>query len=200
MLTYLLRRHVERFLESKGLKAHDTSRGLAFYFPLDLIPDGKVRYRTPDDKPTWKQVTGESVKYGVHWHLSMLVNIDFGPPGFVRFKPYVCFSEGAEILIADPKRVAGIRRRFCKSWWNRHWRQLHQAFIAFLAGGDEIVVALDGTEALKLRGGLLQLQGARRLVGDTELDDVPDEPEEPDDDGIDDLDPAQFEPAEEDPA
>lgn len=201
MLTFLLRRHVERFLVSKGLKAHDTSRGLAFYFPLDLIPDGKVRYRTPDGKPTWKKVTGQSIKYKVHWHLSMLVNIDLGPPGFIRFKPYVCFSEGAGMPISDPKRVAGIRRRFCKSWWNRHWRQLQQAFVAFLAeGNDGIVVVLDGTEQLNLSGSLLQLQGARRLVGDTEFDDVPVEPEEPDDDLDDDLDPIGFEPDEEDAA
>ena len=200
MMTFLTRRHVERFLETKGLKAHDTSRGLAFYFPLDLIPDRKVRYRTPDGKQTWKQVTGRSEKRQLNWHLSMLVNIDLGPPGFIRFKPYICFSEGTGKPIDDPKRVAGIRRRFCKSWWNRHWRQLYQAFIAFLGGGEEMVIELDGTEVLKLSGGLLRLTGARRLVGDTELDDVPDEPEEPDDDDVDDLDPIQFEPDEEEDA
>lgn len=200
MLTFLLRRHVERYLESKGLKAHDTSRGMAFYFPLALIPDGKIRYRTPDGKPTWKQITGESVKYGVHWHLSMLVNIDLGLPGFIRFKPYICFSEADGTPIPDADKVTRIRRRFCKSWWNRHWRQLQQAFIAFLGDGDEIIVGLDGTEVLKLSSSLLQLTGARRLIGDTELDDVPDEPEEPDEDDLDDLDPSQFEPDEEDAA
>ncbi|TIV60725.1 toll/interleukin-1 receptor domain-containing protein [Mesorhizobium sp.] len=200
MLTFLLRRHVERFLVSRGLKAQDISRGLAFYFPLGLIPDGKVRYRTPDGKQTWKQVVGRSERRQLNWHLSMLVNIDLGPPGFIRFKPYICFSEGAEKLIDDPKRVAAIRRRFCKSWWNRHWRQLQQAFIAFLSGGEEIDVQLDGTEALKLSGKLLQLQGTRRLVGDTEFDDVPDEPDEPDDDEADEMDSALFEPDEEDAA
>src|SRR5690606_36000339 len=144
----------------------------AFYFPLGLIGDAKVRYRTHDGKQTWKQVIGRSEKRQLNWHLSMLVNIDLGPPGFIRFKPYICFSEGGEKLIADPKRVAGIRRRFCKSWWNRHWRQLQQAFIAFLGGGEEMAVELDGTEVLKLSGNLLQLTGVRRLVGDTELEDV----------------------------
>ncbi|TPI17197.1 toll/interleukin-1 receptor domain-containing protein [Mesorhizobium sp. B4-1-3] len=200
MLTFLLRRHVERFLVSRGLKAHEISRGLAFYFPLGLIPDGKVRYRTPDGKQTWKQVVGRSERRQLNWHLSMLVNIDLGPPGFIRFKPYICFSEGAEKLIDDPKRVAAIRRRFCKSWWNRHWRQLQQAFIAFLSDGEEIDVQLDGTEALKLSGKLLQLQGTRRLVGNTEFDDVPDEPDEPDDDEEDETDSALFEPDEEDAA
>jgi hypothetical protein len=200
MVTFLLRRHVERYLESKGLKVHDTSRGMAFYFPLDLVPGGKIRYRTPNGKPTWKQVTGQSVKYGVHWHLSMLVNVDLGPPGFIRFKPYICFSEADGTPIAVLDKVTRIRRRFCKSWWNRHWRQLQQGFIAFLGGGDEIVVKLDGTEILKLSGNLLQLTGARRLVGDMEFDDVPDEPEEPEDDDIDDIDAIQFDPDDEEDA
>jgi hypothetical protein len=59
---------------------------------------------------------------------------------------------------------------------------------------------LDGTEVLKLEGSLLQLTGVRRLVGDTELDDIPDEPEEPEDDDLDDVDQMQFEPDEEDAA
>lgn len=199
ILTFLLRRHVERFLESKGLTAHDTSRGTAFYFPLGLVADGKVRYRTPDGKQTWKQVTGRSEKRQLNWHLSMLVNVDLGPPGFLRFKPYICFSEGAEKVIDDPKRVAAIRRRFCKSWWNRHWRQLQQAFIAFLGSGEQIIVELDGTETLKLSGSLLQLTGVRRLVGDTEFDEIPEEPEEPEDE-VEDFDPDRFEPDEEDAA
>ncbi len=53
---------------------------------------------------------------------------------------------------------------------------------------------------LKLSGKLLQLQGTRRLVGDTEFDDVPDEPEEPDDDEADEMGSTLFEPDEEDAA
>jgi len=182
ILSNLMRRHVERFLLSKGLKVFENSRGDALYFPLGLIADGKIRYSTPDGKKTWKAIVGKSEKYKVHWHLSMMVNIDLGPPGFVRFKPYICFSEDGSTLIAEPNRTTALRRRICKTWWNRQWRQLQQAFIAFLnEDTGEIIVDLDGPEQLKLEGNLLHLQGVRRLVGDIELDDQPEEPEEDDD-------------------
>lgn len=191
MISHLLRWHVERFLLSKGLKSYDGPGGKAFYFPLGLIADAKVRYVTPDGKRTWKGVVGRSEKYRVNWHLSMLVNIDLGPPAFVRFKPYICFSEGGKDPISEPKRTTALRRRICKTWWNRQWRQLQQAFVAFLSGGDaEFIVPLEGAATLTLSGSLLQLQGVRRLVGDIELADMPEEPV--DDEGDDEDEDFEF--------
>lgn len=201
ILSNLMRRHVELFLLAKGLKIFERSAGSAFYFPLGLIEGGKVWYVKPDGKRTWKGITGKSDKYKVNWHLAMMVNIDLGPPGFVRFKPYICFSENGA-LITDSNRTTVLRRRICKTWWNKQWRQLQQAFIAFLANAaDEIVVALDGTEQLTLDGKLLHLEGVRRLVGDIELEDLPEDPEEPaDDDADDDMDIAPLDDEEEDVA
>lgn len=191
ILNNLIRRHVEHFLINKGLKQFDASRGSAFYFPLDLIEDGKVRYIRPDGRKTWKGIVGHSNKYRVNWHLSMMVNIDLGPPGFVRFKPYICFSESGKAPINDPKRTTALRRRFCKTWWNRQWRQLQEAFIAFLSSdANELVIPLSGTEELKLSASLLELEGVRRLIGDIEFDDQPEEPEEDGED--DDIDPSAF--------
>lgn len=187
ILSNLLRRHVEQFLLGKGLERFERSAGSAFYFPLGLVDGGKVSYIKPDGGKAKKAIGGRSEKYRVNWHLAMMVNIDLGPPAFVRFKPYICFSENG-VLITDPKRTSGIRRRFCKTWWNKQWRQLQHAFIAFLVGDDEqIALELDGPETLLLDGKLLQLEGVRRLVGDLEFDDAPEEPEEdladdPDDD------------------
>lgn len=186
ILSNLTRRHIEHFLLSKGLKAFERSSGSAFYFPLDLIETGKVWYSKPDGKRTWKGITGRSDKHGVNWHLAMMVNIDLGPPGFIRFKPYICFSENGAI-ITDPKITTRLRRRICKTWWNRQWRQLQQAFIAFLSdGAAEISVSLNGPEELKLSGQLLHLDGVRRLIGDIELDDLPEDPIEPDDEDLED--------------
>lgn len=189
ILSNLVRRHVEGFLVGRGLEIFERSSGNAFYFPLGLIEGGKVSYLKPDGGKAKKAVTGRSEKYKVNWHLAMMVNIDLGPLAFVRFKPYICFSENG-VLISDPKRTSAIRRRFCKTWWNRQWRQLQQAFVAFLGSGDGgILVDLNGPEQLRLAGKLLQLEGVRRLVGDIEFDDVPEEPEESlEDDPEDDID------------
>jgi hypothetical protein len=42
MVTSLLRQHVERHLEQRGLKRFETSSGPSFYFPSGLIPNDKV--------------------------------------------------------------------------------------------------------------------------------------------------------------
>jgi hypothetical protein len=201
ILSNLMRRHVEQFLVARGLEVFERSSGSAFYFPLGLIESGKIWYVKPDGKRTWKGIIGKSEKYKVSWHLAMMVNIDLGPPGFVRFKPYICFSENGK-LITEAKRTTALRRRLCKTWWNKQWRQLQQAFIAFLVNdADQIVVALDGPEQLELEGKLLHLEGVRRLVGDIELEDLPEDPEEPaDDDPDDDLETGPLDDDEEDAA
>lgn len=116
--TYLVRRHIERHLEALGLRRFETSSELSFYFPSGLIPDDKVFYVDATGRRTYKNVVGRSEKWGVHWHLAMKVNVVLGPPAIVRFKPYICFSRDGQTAITDPKRTSGIRRRFCKSWWN----------------------------------------------------------------------------------
>ena len=184
-VTFLLRRHIERYLEARGLKRFETSSAPSFYFPTGLIPNDKVFYVDATGRRTYKNVVGRSEKKKVHWHLAMKVNVVLGPPVLVRFKPYICFSEDGQKAIEDPKRTSGIRRRFCKSWWNAQWRQLQQAFCAFLAdSADEIAIPLDGAESLVLDGRLLELVAARTMPDDLKLADEPEDPEDPDDDDL----------------
>lgn len=188
--TYLLRRHIERYLQARGLSCFETSSAPSFYFPAGLVPNDRVSYIDAAGRRTYKNVVGRSERNRVHWHLAMKVNVVLGPPALVRFKPYICFSENGRDAIEDPKRTSAIRRRFCKNWWNPQWRQLQQAFCAFLANGeDEIVVPLDGAESLALDGKLLELNAARRMPGDLKVADEPDDPDEPDDDDLEVEDP-----------
>ncbi len=119
MATFLLRAHVERYLVSQGLKRYETSSGDAFYFPSGLLPADKVSYVAASGRRTSKKVTGRSERRQVNWHLAMKVNVVIGITSYVRFKPYIYFSEDGQSAIGDPKRTSAIRRRFCKSWWNR---------------------------------------------------------------------------------
>lgn len=150
-----------------------------------MIPNNKVCYVDAAGCRTYKNVVGRSARNKVLWHLAMKVSVVLGPPALVRFKPYVCFSENGLDAIADPKRTSAIRRRFCKNWWNPQWRQLQQAFCAFLANGeDEIIVPLDGTETLALDGKLLELTATRRMPDDLKVTNEPDDPDEPEDDEV----------------
>lgn len=186
--TTLLRQHVERHLMQRGLKALPQRGSSAFYFPDGLVPNNKVPYTAASGRRTNKNVVGRSERNKVNWHLGMKVSVVLGPPAFVRFKPYVAFSDDGQTAIADPKRTSPIRRRFCKNWWNQHWRQLQEAFAVWLAEGQaERAIALDGSQRLVLAGRLLQLTAERHIVGDLQFQDEAEEPDEPDDDEDDDF-------------
>jgi len=189
MVTHLLRAHIERGLEARGLKRFELSSGDAFYFPSGLVPSDKVHYVDAAGRSTHKNVVGRSARYGVNWHLAMKVNVTLRPPAVIRFKPYVCFSEDGANAITDLKRTSAIRRRFCRSWWNQHWRQLQQAFCVFLAA-DQAAITIDlaGSETLLLSRNLLELTAARRMSDDLQLGSEPDDPVEPNDPGEDDED------------
>jgi hypothetical protein len=181
--TALLRQHVERYLIHRGLKALPQRGTSAFYFPSGLVANNKVPYAAASGRRTNKNVVGRSERNRVYWHLAMKVSVALGPPGFVRFKPYVAFSDDGQIAIADPKRTSPIRRRFCKNWWNQHWRQLQEAFAVWLADGQaESSISLDGPQTLVLAGRLLQLTAERHIVGDLQFQDEAEDPDEPDDD------------------
>lgn len=182
MATALLRAHIERHLVRRGLKELQQRGSSAFYFPDGLVPNNKVPYTAASGRRTNKNVVGRSERNQVYWHLAMKVNVVLGPPAFVRFKPYVAFSEDGQTAIADPKRTSPIRRRFCKNWWNQHWRQLQEAFSVWLADGQtECVISLDSDQRLKLAGQLLRLTAERHIVGDLQFQDEAEDPAEPDD-------------------
>lgn len=187
--TSLLRQHVENYLQSRGLRKFETSSAPAFYFPSGLLPKDKVSYVAASGRKTNKNVVGRSERNQVNWHLAMKVNVVLGPPAVVRFKPYVCFSEDAQAAIDDPKKTSAIRRRFCRNWWNGHWRQLQEAFCTFLADGNEAIeINLDGPEKYILASHLLELTAARRMPDDLKFAEDLEDPVEPEDSEPDDRD------------
>jgi hypothetical protein len=184
--THLLRDHVEIHLVSCGLKRYETSSGSAYYFPKGLVANDKVAYLAASGKVTRKNVVGRSERHKVFWHLAMKVNVALGDTPFVRFKPYICFSEDGLAAIVDAKKTSAIRRRFCMNWWNKHWRQLQQAFCAFLvADGQNIPISL-GADKLVLNGSLLELKAARRMSDDLALME-PEDAEDPAESEIDEF-------------
>lgn len=179
--TALLKKHVERHLEKIGLKRFETSTSATFYFPDGLVPNNKVPYRAASGRNTNKNVVGRSERNKVYWHLSMKINVTLGLAPMVRFKPYVCFSEDGQSAISDAKRTSAIRRRFCRNWWNQHWRQLQEAFSVFLAEGRNVAeLSLDGPDKLVIAGKLLELTAARKLPSDFNFADEADDPVESD--------------------
>jgi hypothetical protein len=164
-----------------GLRALPQRSGSVFYFPDGLVTNNKVPYTAASGRRTNKNVVGRSKRNKVYWHLALKVSVVLGPPAFVRFKPYVAFSDDGQTAIAE----SPIRRRFCKNWWNQHWRQLQEAFAVWLADGmSECSIPLDGPQNLVLAGRLLRLTAERHIVGDLQFQDEAEDPDEPDDEDV----------------
>lgn len=188
MLSSLLKKHIELHLVRLGLARFEMASGDCFFFPLDLIGGNKIPYRAASGRNTNKNVVGRSERNKVYWHLAMKVNVVLGELPIVRFKPYICFSEDGKTALNDAKRTSAIRRRFCRNWWNQHWRQLQEAFCVFLASGkDEIEVDLGGPEKLILSSKLMELVSPKKMPGDFSFLDETMDPLEPETDEDDDL-------------
>jgi hypothetical protein len=111
----------------------------------------------------------------------MKMAVRLGDENVVRLRPYIVFSEDRAPL-ADLDRMAAIRRRFCKSWWNTHWRQLFEAFFTFWSGKkDEVSLYLGRDARLVIDAGPIRYEGMRRMPQDQLVAPEPDDPEEPDD-------------------
>lgn len=182
MAVSLIKQHIEGYLVERGLRRFETASGASFYFPSGILPNNKISYVASSGRRTNKNVVGRSERNRVNWHLSMKVNVTLGSNPIIRFKPYVCFSEDGQTAIADAKRTSAIRRRFCRNWWNQHWRQLQEAFCTFFSeGNEEVEISLGGTQKLVVAGQLLKLTAMRRIPDDNTFSDLADDPEEPKD-------------------
>jgi len=181
MVTGILAKELERFLAGRGLRQIETTGGLVSYFPKGLLPGDRVEYANNAGRKTYKKIVGTSEKLKVDWHLGMKLAVKLGDENVIRLRPYIVFSENG-MPLADLDRMAAIRRKFCKSWWNPHWRQLYEAFFTFWSGErDEVGIYLGRDAKLVIDAGPIRYEGMRRMPLDLLVAPEPEDPEEPDD-------------------
>lgn len=179
LVTGILTRELERALRGRGLRQLETTGGIVSYFPKGLIEGDRVDYVNQAGRKTYKKVVGHSEKLDVDWHLGMKAAVKLGDENFVRFKPYIVFSKAGQPL-SDLDRMASIRRQFCKSWWNPHWRQLYEAFFTFWSrGADEVAIYLGRNATFTLAGEPVRFEGMRRMPQDMLVAPEPEDPDEP---------------------
>lgn len=179
LVTGILTRELERALRERGLRQLETRGGLVSYFPKGLLDGDRIEYFNNAGRKTYKKVVGHSERLDVDWHLGMKLAVKLGDENIVRFKPYIVFSKDGRPL-ADLDRMASIRRQFCKSWWNPHWRQLYEAFFTFWSRGEEEVTIYLGRNAtFTLAGEPVRFEGMRRMPQDMLVAPEPEDPDEP---------------------
>ncbi|KKN33671.1 hypothetical protein LCGC14_0801320 [marine sediment metagenome] len=186
-VTELVRRSFELHLTRHGLAPYATGRGQVLYFKDGVIEGNKVRYVNAKGKRTHKLVVGRSDKLKLNWHFGISVQFSLEDESYIKLRPYVVFTDDHWKPIA-PDEMTKARRRFCKSWWNGNWRQLFEAFYAFLSeNGEDLTIPLGVDSDLQVAGRGFQFESPMRILGDIDI--TEEEPVEPLDDAFeDDLD------------
>jgi hypothetical protein len=113
----------------------------------------------------------------------------------------VTFTVDGKTILPSKAQLHSLRRSFCRSWWNKRWRDLLQGFVAALAGSEPIISISVGANTPLTFGTVFKtfvapespVSSEVESIAATDDDRVEDDweedeaPDSPDDDLIDDL-------------
>lgn len=136
----LARQAWERYCKTKGLLAAELSNGrLCWYAPLGRSGLASVSYIDLDGTRRKKKLIGHSAKHQVYWHCAVEAFSSIGNSSHLTLVLHVIFTEDGQTPLDSPARAHRLRRSFCKSWWQWQWRELMLAFLAHVAGTDDVI-------------------------------------------------------------
>lgn len=168
MLANILRQSWESFARQRGLLAYEFANSTGWFVPLDLIDGNKINYIDGAGKPRKKWLVGHSKKRQVYWHFAVTAYAALGDDPHFVFRPQVVFTTDGRTPLESKAKAAGLRRSFCKNWWNDRWYGLLTAFVSFIADGNEhILLPLGSDKVARIDGHLLAFESPLSIVGDS---------------------------------
>jgi hypothetical protein len=177
-LTDLLKQAWSREMARKGLMPFEMpGNRQAWYLPLSDQGVTRVPFVNLRGETRRKALQGRSEVLKAHWHLAVVARPVIRPSMQFELSLHVVFTEDGRTPIGDAKRMHAMRRRFCKNWWQKQWRDLLLAYLSFLSGGQkyiELKVSMDELVNVPARPMLL-----RSFVTFSEGEESPTEAEDP---------------------
>ena len=168
MVTNILRQAWENFARNRGLLPYEFSSSTGWFVPLDLIEGNKVDYVDGAGKNRKKWLVGQSKKRQVFWHFAVTAYATLGDDPHFVLRPQVVFTTDGRTPLESKAKAAGLRRSFCKNWWNDRWYGLLTAFVSYLAEGkDHILIPLGSDKVARINGRLLAFESPLSIVGDS---------------------------------
>lgn len=177
-LTDLLKQAWYREMARRGLVPFEMPGSRrAWYLPLSDQGVTRVPFVDLQGDTRRKALQGRSEVLNAYWHLAVVARPVIRPSMLFELSLHVVFTQDGRTPIGDAKRMHAMRRRFCKNWWQKQWRDLLLAYLSFLSGGKtyfELKVSQDELVNVPARPMLL-----RSLVTFSEGEESPTEAEEP---------------------
>jgi hypothetical protein len=139
-LTDLLKQAWSREMAREGLVSFEMpGNRRAWYLPLSDQGVTRVSFVDLRGATRKKALQGRSEVLGAYWHLAVVARPVIRPSLQFELSLHVVFTEEGRTPIGDAKRMHAMRRRFCKNWWQKQWRDLLLAYLSFLSGGKTYI-------------------------------------------------------------
>lgn len=158
-VTSMLRQAWNGAAKEAGLVGYENSSGaIVWYLPRGLIDGNRVTYTDGVGKVRRKLLVGWSDRRQVYWHFGVEAKPVMGRvPRFV-LRSHVIFTTDGQTPLSSKERMHGLRRRFCKSWWNDRWRDLLVAYVNWLSkGNDRIELRCGEQSAIRVGSSFIQM-------------------------------------------
>src|ERR1700722_5131729 len=152
----LLRQHFSEIAKARGLlKAEFANNEEAWFFPDDLIPEGKIVFKTAGGRRINRTMSGKFKD--LRWHICLVARPRIWPHLVYRIHANVVLTkDGRTPLPGDETHKR--RRRLTRSWWNDVWRDRLVAAMHFLAAGEPTITAEAGNEAFSFAAWPMELE------------------------------------------
>jgi hypothetical protein len=140
VLTDLLKQAWGRAMARRGCMSFEMpGNRLAWYLPISDQGITRVQFMDLAGQQRKKALQGRSEVLKANWHLAVVARPAVRPTLHYELSLHVVFSEDGRTPVGDAKRMHSMRRRFCKNWWQKQWRDLLLAYLSFVAQGQTYV-------------------------------------------------------------
>lgn len=142
----MIRQGWDATLRQMDMRSHLLASGLrAWFFCNDQIPSNRAYFVRPgENRRTYRQLVGRKSRRTTeglkvpdgYWHYAVSASPQLVPFPKIVLRHHVIFTDDGQTPWKNAKRMHRARRRVCKNWWNREWRDRLFAMCAALASGD----------------------------------------------------------------
>jgi hypothetical protein len=151
IISNLIRQGWNSFAATRGLRPYQIASGaIAWFAPKGVVDSDRVSFTDTFGKNRYKQLLGWSERRKVHWHYAVELRPALGKFPHMILRPHIVFTEDGQTPLESKERMHGLRRSFCKNWWNDRWRDLSLAYLHWLAGGSLMTIACGGRSAVTI--------------------------------------------------
>ena len=155
----LVRQAWEGELARREMRSYALASGLkAWFFKDGQLEKNKAHFTALGGRKTFRQLVGRKSKRNADgrlvpdgsWHYALSASVQLAPFPRLVLRHHVLFTDDGVKPWSSDQRMHRARRKVCRSWWNREWRDRLFAFCSELGDGAKFI-ALPVSDDVSIR-------------------------------------------------